>query len=206
MPSKSKVLVVDDDASVRKATRRLLRAAGLDVETFESADELLDYPICDRAACLILDYHLPGMSGIELQKQLLEHGTRLPIVFMSGRGDVPISVAAMKQGAVDFLPKPVDDETLLETVKQAIDRYTHELARHGEIDRFKENLACLTRREREVYFLVVEGLLNKQIAGCLGITEATVKVHRGRMMEKMGVDSLAELVRLHERAGIESGT
>ena len=196
------VYIVDDDDSVRKATSRLLKTAGWKVLAFESAEELLGYPMPESAGCLILDYQMPGRNGIELQKDLMAAGIALPVVFLSGKGDIPISVTAMKQGAVDFLPKPVDDQLLVDTVRQAIAAHRVELIRISDVKEFKQKLSFLTRREHEVLLLVIEGLLNKQIAARLGVTEATIKVHRGRMMEKIGVDSLAELVRLCERGGI----
>ena len=201
MPDDAIVYIVDDDDSVRKATSRLLRAAGLKVLAFESAEELLGYPMPESAGCLILDYQMPGRNGIELQKDLMAAGIALPVVFLSGEGDIPISVTAMKQGAVDFLPKPVDDQLLVDTVRKAIAAHRLELIRINDVKEFKRKLSFLTRREHEVLLLVIEGLLNKQIAARLGVTEATIKVHRGRMMEKIGADSVAELVRLCERGG-----
>lgn len=198
------VYVVDDDASVLKATARMLRAADFKVLTFESADEFLDYPAPLSPSCLILDLEMPGLSGIELQNELLRRKTLLPIIFMTGHGDIPTTVKAMKQGAIDFLPKPVDDQLLLDTVAQAIERHAAELSDAKDVQSFHQKLQQLTRREREVMLLVIEGLLNKQIARQLGVTESTVKVHRGRVMEKIGVDSVAELVRLCERSGVSS--
>jgi FixJ family two-component response regulator len=204
MTDEAIVYVVDDDASVRKATARLFRAAGLKVVTFESADAFLEYPTSDKSACLILDLEMPGRSGIELQDELAARKIGLPIVFMTGHGDIPTTVTAMKQGAVDFLPKPVDVELLIGTVQQAIEKYSLELVHTKDVKEFLKKLSLLTKRENEVMMLVIEGLLNKQIAARLGVTEATVKVHRGRMMEKTGVDSVAELVRLSERADVET--
>jgi FixJ family two-component response regulator len=204
MTDEAIVYVVDDDASVRKATARLFRAAGLKVVTFESADAFLEYPSSDKSACLILDLEMPGRSGIELQDELAARKIGLPIVFMTGHGDIPTTVTAMKQGAVDFLPKPVDDDLLIGTVKQAIEKYSLELVHTKGVKEFLKKLSLLTKRENEVMMLVIEGLLNKQIGARLGVTEATVKVHRGRMMEKTGVDSVAELVRFSERADVET--
>lgn len=201
MTEEAIVYVVDDDASVRKATSRLFRTAGFDVVTFESADEFLDYQTSGSPACLILDLDMPGRSGIDLQTELTARQIGLPIVFMTGQGDIPTTVAAMKQGAVDFLPKPVDDQRLIETVQQAIEAHARELELSQGVNKFIQKLSLLTPREHEVMTLVVEGLLNKQVAKRLGVTEATVKVHRGRVMEKTGVDSIAELVRLCERGG-----
>lgn len=198
------VYIVDDDSSVRKATARVFRAAGFKVESFASADEFLDYPVSNTPGCLILDLEMPGRSGIELQEELAARKIGLPIVFMTGHGDIPTTVTAMKHGAVDFLPKPVDDERLIETVTQAIQSYSAELSQLSDVRDFREKLTLLTKRESEVMMLVIEGLLNKQIAARLGVTEATVKVHRGRMMEKTEVDSVAELVRLCERGGVQA--
>lgn len=194
------VFVVDDDPSVRKAAARLFRSVGLQTETFENASAFLDFARPDLPGCLVLDVNMPGLNGIELQKQLTEGDGDLPIVFMTGHGDIPMSVRAMKAGAVDFLPKPVHDEQLLEAVRQAIDSHTRTRRQASEVAEFRSRLQLLTKREREVMGLVVTGMLNKQIASKLGITEATVKVHRGRVMEKIGVVSVAELVRLNERA------
>lgn len=194
------VYVVDDDPSVQKAASRLFRAAGLEVVGFESADQFLDYPVANERSCVILDYQMPGRNGIEIQEELRKRGVDVPIVFMTGHGDIPTSVLAMKQGAVDFLPKPVDDQKLILTVKKAIQDCAREVDRNKQVLAFKKSLESLTDREREVMNLVVEGLLNKQIAARLGVTESTIKVHRGRLMEKTGVESVAQLVRLHERA------
>ena len=195
------VFVVDDDSSVRKAAARLFRSVGLQVEVFETAQEFLDYPRPDLPCCLVLDVRMPGLSGIELQEQLTAHDD-LPIVFMTGHGDIPMTVQAMKAGAVDFLPNPVDDEQLLATVQQAIDTHARKKTQSAQVVEFRRRMELLTKREHEVMRLVITGMLNKQIARKLGITEATVKVHRGRVMEKIGVVSVAELVRLSERAGL----
>ena len=189
-----------------RASRRLRheRRGGEHQCCRQSADEFLNYPLPNSAGCLILDYQMPGRNGIELQNELTAADITLPIIFMSGRGDIPTSVTAMKQGAVDFLPKPVDDATLLETVQQAIKNCRAELIQAADVKEFKQRLSLLTGREREVLMLVIEGLLNKQIATRLGVTESTVKVHRSRVMEKTGVDSVAQLVRLCERGGISN--
>jgi len=206
MTGDAHVYVVDDDVSVRKATARLFRSAGFKVTTFASADEFLEYPTSDAPACLILDLEMPGRGGIDLQVELAHRGIELPIVFMTGHGDIPTTVTALKQGAVDFLPKPVDDQRLIEVVQQAIESSSLERELKSGVKEFKQKLSLLTRREHEVMMLVIEGLLNKQVATRLGVTEATVKVHRGRMMEKTGVDSVAELVRLCERGGVTKQT
>jgi len=194
------VFVVDDDPSVRKAAARLFRSVGLRAEMFENAADFLAFARPDLPSCLVLDVNMPGLSGIELQEQLAERDGDLPIVFMTGHGDIPMSVKAMKAGAVDFLPKPVNDEQLLLAVRQAIESHDQTKQQFAEVAEFRGRRKSLTAREREVMELVVTGLLNKQIGGKLGISEATVKVHRGRVMEKIGVVSIAELVRLNERA------
>ena len=202
MSIEPRIYVVDDDASVRKATCRLLKAAGFVTIAFDSAEEFLDYPLGDVPGCLILDYQMPGRDGIELQRQLTSDGIDLPIVFMSGKGDIPTSVTAIKRGAVDFLPKPVEDQVLIDTVSDAIERHQSRRSQLEEVNEFKKRLESLTQRETEVLMLVVEGRLNKQIATKLGVTESTIKVHRMRMMEKAGVESVAELARWCERSGI----
>ena len=202
MAAEAIIYIVDDDDSVRRAASRLFRTSGFKALTFESADEFLDYPVSDGPGCIVLDYQMPGRNGIEVQQELQRREIELPIVFLTGQGDIPTSVKAMKQGAVDFLPKPADDQTLIEAVEQAVEASTRNLERNHEVIEFKKRLASLTQREREVLNHVAHGLLNKQIASRLQITEATVKVHRGRMMEKVGVDSVAELVRLCERSAV----
>ncbi len=196
------VFIVDDDPSVRKASARLFRSAGYPVETFESAQEFLEYPRPDQPSCLVLDVRMPGLSGVELQEQLMAHDADLPIVFMTGHGDIPMTVKVIKAGAVDFLPKPVSDERLLQTVEDAVDTHAVRRQQSAELAEFRKRVESLTSRESEVVKLVITGMLNKQIAKKLGITEATVKVHRGRAMEKTEVKSVAELVRLYERAGL----
>ena len=196
------VFVVDDDLSVRKASARLFRSAGFQVETFESAQEFLEYPRPDQPSCLVLDVRMPGLSGVELQEQLMARDADLPIVFMTGHGDIPMTVKAIKAGAVDFLPKPVSDKRLLQTVEDAVDTHAVRRQQSAELAEFRKRVESLTSRESEVVKLVITGMLNKQIAKQLGITEATVKVHRGRVMEKTEVESVAELVRLCERAGL----
>ncbi len=187
-----KVFVVDDDASVRKSLARLIAVAGWKVETLASADEFLERAPHDRPACLVLDVRLPGLNGLELQERLARDDGDIPIVFITGHGDIPMGVRAMKAGAVDFLPKPFEDEALLEAIGRAIER-------DRQIRPIRARLESLTHREREIFALVVRGLLNKQVAGHLRITEKTVKVHRARVMEKMRADSLAELVKLSQK-------
>lgn len=195
------VYVVDDDVAVRKATARLFRSVGLQVETFPTAREFLDHRRAVKCGCLVLDLQLPGLSGIELQQELIANNVDLPIVFMTGHGDIPTTVEAMKLGAIDFLPKPVDTKKLVDTVRDAINEHDRTRQQCAELQAFRERVETLTKREYEVMLLVITGLLNKKIALRLKITETTVKVHRGRVMEKTGVDSAAKLVLLCERAG-----
>jgi FixJ family two-component response regulator len=193
------VFVVDDDASVREAIESLIRLAGLRVETFETAQEFLRSQRLDVPGCMVLDVELPGLSGLDLQRELAAHGIKLPIIFITGYGDIPMSVRAMKAGALEFLTKPFRDQDLLDAIQQALER--DRAARHHsrEIAELRERFDALTSREREVMNLVVAGWLNKQIGFELGISEITVKIHRGRVMNKMGAQSLAELVRMTER-------
>jgi len=196
------VFVVDDDAAVRRALERLIKSVGLHVETFASAQDFLQRDPPDRPACVVADIRMPGLSGLDLQKELADADLSMPIVFMTGHGTVPMSVRAMKAGAVDFLQKPVDEQVLLDAIHQALERGSREQeasAQHAEI---QERIELLTAREREVFELVVRGMLNKQIAAELGASEKTIKVHRGRVMQKMQADSLADLVRMAERAKI----
>jgi FixJ family two-component response regulator len=197
------VFVVDDDASIRKSLSRLLRSGGYVAETFASAAEFLASGRHQAApACLVLDVRMPGLTGMELQERLRALQSTLAIVFITGHGDIPMSVEAMKGGAVDFLPKPFDDSHLLEAVAHAIERSVRDSETRREIQSIQDRLATLTPREREVMEWVVTGLLNKQVADKLGTVEKTVKVHRARVMEKMQVQSLAELVHLAERVGM----
>ena len=198
------VLVVDDDASVRKSLDRLLRSSGYAVRTFASPAEFLvgDLGHPEQPRCVVADVMMPGLSGIELQEELSERGNPLPLVFITGHGDIPMGVRAMRDGAVDFLEKPFDDEDLLGAVDRAMVRSIEETGRKQEVDRARDALLTLTPREHEVMEHVIAGLLNKQIARRLDISEKTVKVHRGRVMQKTGVDSVAELVRLAARAGV----
>lgn len=204
--SDATVYVVDDDASVRKAMARKFKSLGFQVATFESADEFLAFQRPDDAAgCLLLDVQMPGQSGIELQEKLISHHVDLPIVFITGHGDIPMTVKAIQNGAVDFLPKPVDEQQLIETVQQAIERQSREREDSIAVREFRQRVDSLSKREYEVMTLVISGMLNKQIGRQLGITEHTVKVHRRRAMEKTGVGSVAELARLCERSGIVVG-
>ena len=206
MASEATVFVIDDEASVRKAVARLLKATGHQVETFGSAEEFLGRPHFDGHGCLILDVKMPGQSGLELQEALAKAGYNLPIIFVSGRSDIPISVKAMKAGAVDFLTKPFKDTVLLEAVSLSLTKDRQARASRAEVQDIQERLQTLTAREREVLSLVVAGRLNKQIAYELGISEKTVKVHRARVMEKMRADSVAELVHLSEKVGISQAS
>ena len=200
--SEAIVFIVDDDAAVRRALERLVGSVGLDVETFASAREFLDRDPPEQPACLVLDVRMPGLSGLDLQKELAAAGLAVPIIFMTGHGTVPMSVQAMKAGAVDFLQKPVEEQVLLDAVHRAIEQDVRERRKKSEARTVRERVESLTPREREVLGLVVRGLLNKQVAAELGTAEKTVKVHRARVMQKMRADSLADLVRMVERAGI----
>ena len=196
------VFVVDDDASMRQSLENLLRSVGLRVQSFASAQEFLRGKRPDVPACLVLDVRLPGGSGLDLQKNMAEAGVEMPIIFITGHGDIPMSVQAMKAGAVGFLPKPFRDQDLLDAIHQALERDRKASERRGEIDELRRRFESLTRREREVMAHVVAGLLNKQIAGEVGTSEATVKGHRHQVMEKMGAGSLVELVRMADRLGV----
>jgi FixJ family two-component response regulator len=199
------VFVIDDDESVRRSLSRLLKTAGWRVETFATAGAFLESTPPNRPGCLVLDLQLPGVSGLELQATLMRAGRDIPIVFITGHGDVPSSVRAMKGGAVDFLQKPFDAQELLDCVGRALGRNREQRARRAEREVVEARFATLTPREREVLALVVTGKLNKQIAGDLGIAEKTIKVHRGRVMTKMQAGSVAELVRMVEKLGENLG-
>ena len=196
------VFVADDDASVRRSLARLLKSAGHAVESFASADEFLQAERREGVGCLVLDVQMPGLNGLELQTALVEKDYCLPIIFITGQGDIPMSVRAMKAGAVDFLSKPFSDDVLLKAVDQALARGRQECETRAEIAEIRSCLATLTPREREVMEHVVTGELNKEIAADLGTAEKTIKIHRGRVMQKMRVQSVAELVRIAEKAGI----
>ncbi len=197
------VFIVDDDASVRKALQRLLASRGYRVETFADAAEYLSRPAWNGLGCLILDLRMPGMSGMELQQELNAKGCDLPIVFLTGHGDLPSGVEAMKRGAVDFLQKPVDETALFRTLEQALDRRRAALGERDELASARARLELLTPRELEVLRCVLSGARNKQIAGHLGIAEKTVKLHRARAMEKLAAGSAAELGRLCSEVGVE---
>ena len=196
------MFVVDDDASVRAALDSLFRSVGLAVRSFASAQEFLSDPLTDEPACLVLDVRLPGMSGLDLQRRLAEHKTALPIVVITGHGDIPMTVRAMRAGAVEFLSKPFRDQDLLDAVQQALDRARVLLQQQTVMADLQTRFDTLTPREHEVMELVVAGLLNKQIAYDLGISEVTVKIHRGQVMLKMHAASVVELVRMADRLGI----
>jgi FixJ family two-component response regulator len=197
------VFVVDDDPSIRKALVRLLRAEGWNSEGFASAAEFLHYQRPNAPSCLVLDVQMPEVDGLSLQRSLHEGHIALPVIFVSGHGDIPMSVQAIKAGAVDFLTKPVSDEALLRAVEQALGKDVHDRETQSDVTRIQQRYALLSPREREVLAHVVSGTLNKQIGRLLGVTEKTIKVHRGQVMHKMQARSLAELVRMAERIGIE---
>jgi len=196
------VFVVDDDASVCKALDRLIRSVGLKAETFPSAKDFLRREPHNGPSCLVLDIRMPGLSGLDLQRELAAKDYSIPIIFITGHGDIPMSVQAMKAGAVDFLPKPFSDQELLDAIHAALEKDTLAREERAELSNIQRRIGSLTPREHEVFVRVVTGMLNKQIAWELGASEKTIKVHRARVMEKMGVQSLAELVHLAEKAGI----
>ena len=193
------VFIVDDDQAVRSGIARLLKSVHLTVIAFASAADFLRYEAVDHPCCLVLDVRMPGLSGLELQEQLRERGLEIPIVFITGHASVPVSVRAMKGGAVDFLEKPFDEQSLLEAIQGAIARSRAIQSRQAAARDAAQRVARLTPREREVFDLVAAGLLNKQIADRLALSEKTVKVHRGRVMRKLSVSSVAELVHLAEK-------
>ena len=197
------VFIVDDDPAVLKSLARLLRSARLDVATFNSPREFLERHDPSAPGCLVLDVAMPGLNGLELQEALAAKGSEVPIIFLTGHGDIPMSVQAMKRGALDFLTKPVNDEDLLKAVHVAIEKDRLQRQTRAEVAEIEQRLATLTPREREVMEHVISGQLNKQTAADLGTVEKTIKVHRARMMEKMKVQSVAELVRLAERVGMQ---
>jgi FixJ family two-component response regulator len=196
------VFVVDDDAPLRESLKNLIRSVGLRVEAFASAQEFLRTKRPDLAGCLVLDVRLPGLSGLDLQKRIAEAEMEIPIIFITGHGDIPMTVQAMKAGAVEFLTKPFRDQDLLDAIQRALERDRKARERRAEIEALRRRFDSLTPREREVMGLVVTGLLNKQVAGELGTSETTVKIHRHQVMEKMGAGSLVELVRMADRIGI----
>ena len=196
------VFVVDDDASVRKSLTRLLASSGYAVEAFGSAREFLAREPHPGPSCLVLDVRMPGLTGLELQEALAAGGRRMSIVFVTGHADVPMSVKAMKSGAVDLLTKPIDAKDLIAAIQRAVAKDTRDLGTEARVGEIRRRLGPLTARETEVFALVVTGMLNKQIAAALGVGEKTVKVHRARVMEKMQAGSVAELVRLADGIGV----
>jgi len=195
------VFIVDDDASVRTALARLMRSVALHAETFASAKEFLEREHPDGPGCMVLDLSMPGSTGLDLQQDMVAAKIDLPIIFLTGHGNVPSSVRALKSGAVDFFEKPIDDDRLLSAVEDAVRQNVRTRRDRANLSEIQQRVARLTRRELQVFRLVVQGKLNKQVAVELGMSEKTVKVHRARVMQKMEADSLAELVRLAQRAG-----
>jgi len=196
------VFVVDDDGSVREAIASLLRSVHLDVQSFGSAQEFIDAEPVDRPACLVLDVRLPGASGLDLQRDLRARGVGIPIIFLTAHGDVPMTVSAMKEGAIEFLIKPFRDQNLLDAIQQGLERSRSERRQQTELAELRQRFDSLTRRERQVMAEVVAGLPNKKIAAGLGTSEATIKLHRGQVMQKMRAGSLAELVRIAARLAV----
>lgn len=190
------VFVVDDDLAVRSSLKRLLQSLGLDAQTFASAYEFLGTSRPDRPACLVLDVRLPDLSGLDLQRELVRLNEDLPIIFITGHGDIPMSVRAMKAGAVEFLTKPFREQELLEAIQHGIEKHRAARQRNAELGVLRRLYASLTARERDVFPLIASGMLNKQVADRLGTSEKTVKVHRGQLMRKMKADSLADLIRM----------
>jgi FixJ family two-component response regulator len=198
------IAIVDDDPSVQRGLGRLIRSVGWKAETFTSAQEFLARPSTEAPSCLVLDLQLPGLSGLDLQTRMAEVGLETPIVFLTGHGNIPTSVQAMKAGAIEFLTKPVDEKDLLRAIQEAIERDRRTRQQHATMRELRDRYESLTAREQEVMRQVISGLLNKQIAVELKITEDTVKFHRGHIMRKMRADSLADLVRMAENLGIRS--
>jgi len=199
------VFVVEDDASMREALTDLITSVGLSVEAFKSAREFLEHRRRDAPACLVLDVRLPGLSGLDLQRELVRTEAPIPIIFITGHGDIPMSVRAIKEGAVEFLAKPFRDQDLLDAIQQALEIDRAARQERSMVAEVRRRYESLTKREREVMRLVVSGLLNKQIAGELGSSEVTVKMHRGQVMRKMKAQSIVELLRMAEKIEITSG-
>jgi FixJ family two-component response regulator len=201
-PATPIVFVVDDDISVRESLELLIRCEGWQPETFSSAQEFLDRPRALVPSCLVLDVSLPGLNGLDLQNRVAVERTDIPIIFITGHGDIPMTVQAMKAGAVEFLTKPFSDKVLLSAIRQALERSRLVLGHEAQMQALRDCYASLTPRERQVMALVVTGLLNKQVGGELGISEITVKAHRGKVMQKMKADSLPDLVKMSARLGL----
>jgi FixJ family two-component response regulator len=201
--SEPTIFIVDDDPSVRKGLTRLIRASGLNVDAYASAREFLDSGNLDKPGCIILDVQMPGMTGPELQEELGKTSNGLPIIFLSAHGDVPITASTMKKGAVDFLTKPVDGPKLLEAIRISLEKDVENRHQRKLSSEINTQLSALTAREYEVMTYIITGMLNKQIAGEMDISEETVKIHRGRVMHKLGIVSVAGLVRLCEKANIK---
>jgi FixJ family two-component response regulator len=196
------VIVIDDDGAVREALSNLFRSIGLQVKVFASASEFLKSKLSDGPCCMVLDVRLPELSGLDFQTELAKRNIHIPIVFMTGHGDIPMTVRAMKAGAVEFLPKPFRDQDMLDAVQIGLDQDRKRREKTTDLSKLKASFDSLTAREREILALVTSGLMNKQIAAEIGITEITVKVHRGNVMRKMGAKSLAQLVRMADTLGV----